>query len=351
MLAVGAAVVAATTGLAGADATEPLRVDDLTVVFQDGDHLVFGTAPDTDDPVEAKAGETGFGAVRHDGFSTYGDSRLSGAYEVRLVESEGIEQLRPHVAEAIAEASAAGGIPLTLRPGTIDRAGPARGQIDVMVSQMAPCGGMWLGCGGPNIDRGTITSGRIWINPRAFSRPPTELSNTVRHELGHTLGLGHYEYLHEDRVQTMHPSRFDAATYEAGDRDGLRFVAGKPPIDAEAQSPRSPTDPLGAIEAAVAGPFGITVRGWAVDPETASPVTVTVTVDGAPVVVVADKERISVDGRRRPAGYESVRPAGAGVHEVCATARNVGRGSDTPLGCIAVVVSASSVGQLGLQTF
>lgn len=348
MLAVGAA---AATGLAGAEATEPVVDDALTVVFQDGDHVVFGTAADEHAPADAKAGETGFGAVRHDGFSTYGDSRLSGAYEVRLVASDGVERLRPYVAEAVAAASAAGGISLALRPGTIDRAGPARGQIDVMVSEMSPCGGMWLGCGGPNIDQGTITSGQIWINPRAFDRPPSELSNTVRHELGHTLGLGHYEYLHEDRVQTMHPTRFDAATYESGDRDGLRFVAGKPPIDPAAEPPPAPTDPVGAIEAALAGPFGITVRGWAVDPETASPVTVVVTVDGVPTVVVADEERISVDGRRRPAGYETARPAGAGIHEVCATVRNVGRGSDTPLGCIAVVVSASSVGQLGLQTF
>jgi hypothetical protein len=74
---------------------------------------------------------------------------------------------------------------------------------------------------------------------------------------------------------------------------------------------------------------------------------VTVTVDGRAVDVVAD--RAGPGGQTR--GFQAARVTGAGIHEVCALARNVGGGADTPLGCVSVTVRPPSVGSLGLQTF
>lgn len=373
-----AGVATVTAGLAGAGAAEtPAGVTGpgaelasglWPVVFEDGDHLVFsrdgdssdGDSIDDDDPVDAKAGAAGGGVKHHDGFSTYNDATLLDHYEIRLVESAGIEELRPYVARAVGEASAAGGQSLELRAGTVAPTGPQRGQIDIVVSSHSPCGGMWLGCGGPNVEGGTIVSGQIWISPRAFRRPSNETANTVRHELGHTLGLAHYEYLHEDRVQTMHPTRFDAAAYESGDRAGLRFTAGNPHVEPPPQPQTEPrpqpqpvasAQPVGVVDAVKPGPFGIVVRGWAMDPDTAAPVTVTVTVDDVPADVVADRDRATIDGGRRSDAFEVVRFASPGYHEVCATAHDANGGPDAPLGCVSVTVSASSVSQLGVQTF
>ena len=351
LLLITAAIVLATAGLAGADDVGPdageigRPVGPAALVLVDGDHVVFEVGGD---PVDGKGAATGSGGgAYHDGFATYGDAKLLRHYEIRMVWSAGIEQLRPFVAQAAAGVTAASGQSLELRPGQVERMGPGRGQIDVVVSDSSPCTGMWLGCGGPTIDDGVIVSGQIWISPRAFERSTAELENTVRHEFGHTMGLAHYEYLHDDHVQTMHPTRFDAPRYEAGDIDGLRFTAGKPPVPDEAEPVRS-GDPVGLMESAVAGPFGVVVRGWAIDPDSADPVIVTITVDGRAHDVRADQA--ASDATRNGHGFALVRLARSGVHEVCAVARNVGTGADAHLGCQELTVSASSVRALGVQT-
>lgn len=332
----------------GADATGWIgtAIGPAPLVYVDGDHVVFEVGGD---PVDAKgtAVSGSSGGTYHDGFATYGDATLLEHYEVRLVSSAGIERVRPHVAQAVASASAASGQSLELRPGTVSDATSARGHIDIVVSDSSPCSGMWLGCGGPTIDDGKVVYGRVWINPRALEKSTAELDNIVRHEFGHTLGLAHYEYLHEDRVQTMHPTRYDAANYESGDIDGLRFVAGQPPVQDDAPPVRS-SDPVGLVESAVAGPFGLIVRGWAVDPDTTAPIRVTITINGRSFDVLADGE--AGDPTRNGHGFSMVRLARAGTYEVCATARNVGDGADEALGCQDLRVSGSSVGSLGLQT-
>lgn len=351
LLIIAVTALFATAGLAGADEGRPGSGDlgdpigAAALVHVDGDHVVFEVGAD---PVHAKGAAVGSGSGHyHDGFATYGDAKLLDHYEIRFVWSAGIEQLRPFVAQAAAAVTGASSQSLELRPGQIDRMGPGRGQIDIVVSDSSPCTGMWLGCGGPTIDEGRIVSGQIWINPRAFHRSAAELDNTVRHEFGHTMGLAHYEYLHDDHVQTMHPTRFDAARYESGDVDGLRFTAGLPPVPDEPEPVRS-GDPVGLVESAVAGPFGIVVRGWAVDPETTEPLVVTVTVDGKSFDLRADEA--ASDAARNGHGFSLVRLARSGTHEVCAVARNVGTGSDTPLGCQELTISASSVSALGVQT-
>jgi hypothetical protein len=356
----------AATGPASGSPEVGTWVPGAALVHVEGDHVVFARRPADGRRGDAKGAQAppsgGAGMQYHDGYATYGETELLDHYEVRLVESADVDRLRPYLAEAVQVASAAGGQSLSLRPGTIGRRGPGRGQIDVVVSSSSPCTGQWLGCGGPTFDGDTIESGQIWINPRVFERPADQIANTVRHELGHTLGLAHYEPVHEGRVQTMHPSRFDAPTYESGDVAGLRDLSGAPPATREPTPPSTttttttttvrPANPVGAVESIAAGPFGFMVRGWAVDPESPEPITVTVTVDGASVDVAASRDD---EGQQRPTeaagrGFELIRLARPGSYEVCVVARNVGTGTDTDLGCETVTVISAGIGRIGLQT-
>ena len=40
------------------------------------------------------------------------------------------------------------------------------------------------------MDEGVVVGGRIWVHPKLARPPGDEIDNTLRHELGHTLGLG-----------------------------------------------------------------------------------------------------------------------------------------------------------------
>lgn len=196
-----------------------------TLALVDGDAVVFRTSPNGHSAKGTSSTERG--VVHHDGYATFGEPVLLEHYEVRLVSSHRIEEVRPYVLDAAGAATAVGGQSLSVRRAVVAPGGPSRGQIDVVVSSSSPCSGWWLACGGPHIDDdGTIVNGRIWVNPRLLDRPAHEIANTVRHELGHTLGLAHYEHRHHDRIQTMHPKSFEAAVYEAGDTAGLRALAG-----------------------------------------------------------------------------------------------------------------------------
>ena len=363
-MAVAAAVTVAglvradASGLDGGVAPDGTSIDEvpgLELVFHDGDHVVYEAKGQT-------ATTPSSGITVHDGFTTYGDATALDGYQIRLVASDGIESYRPLVQQAATAATTAGGPSLTVAPGLYPWGSvPGRGQIDVVVSSTSPCGGSWLGCGGPSIEGGVVVAGRMWFNPRLGYHSLEEIQNTVRHELGHAVGLAHYRWTYQGRVQTMHPTDFEASDYEAGDTAGLRFLTGTtavPAASASAASPESPAppaplaptptsiDPVGGIDSAVANPFGIVVRGWAMDPDTTGPVPVLVTVDGDPTELSADRP----DDSHGIHGFAVVWLVSPGVHEVCATVRNVGAGHDVALGCRTVEVSSQSIGLIGLQT-
>ncbi|MDT4979253.1 MAG: hypothetical protein QOG07_1132 [Pseudonocardiales bacterium] len=82
----------------------------------------------------------------------------------------------------------------------------------------------------------------------------------------------------------------------------------------------------------------LTVRGWAIDPDTGSPIKITIKVDGAaPIVATAGSLRTDV-GQVYPHygslhGYVATVPASAGEHTVCVSAVNVSLGATVSLGC------------------
>ncbi|HTZ42715.1 MAG TPA: C40 family peptidase [Jatrophihabitans sp.] len=104
-------------------------------------------------------------------------------------------------------------------------------------------------------------------------------------------------------------------------------------------------DPLGFLDSAVdGGQSTVSVTGWAADPDAFSqPVTVLLTVDGAPAAyTVTAQPRPDVSaatGAGPNAGFSASVQVTAGSHQVCAAARNIGAGSSPWLGCRSVTVA------------
>ncbi|MGN8247463.1 hypothetical protein ACTHAM_001638, partial [Cellulomonas soli] len=87
---------------------------------------------------------------------------------------------------------------------------------------------------------------------------------------------------------------------------------------------------------------GITLTGWAFDPDSFSTsVPVVVTVDGSPTTVSANTSRPDIDqifGSGPNHGFSTHVPAGLGDHQVCVTAKKPAPGVDRSLGCRTVTV-------------
>lgn len=326
----------------------------------------------------AVAAAGGLSEIHHDGFSTFGDPGLKGSYSVSFVQSPGIETVRPYVMDALGQAQRAAGVQFNVQSGTSPDAGStARGTIDFVVSDSSPCSGSWLACGGPSVEGGAIVGGRVWINPRLLSRSAADIANTVRHEFGHALGLGHYSDRYQGEVQTMHPTSFAASDYEAGDVAGLRYmrelyapgstaglapVAVAPAAPAPEQAPAAPvapavttppttaapvattaapttaapttapTGPAAALEPLYDSEFGLRISGWALPQADGSATEVTITIDGYTVHVAADlfDHSSTHDGDR----FQLLYVGPHGHHEVCASAASAT--GDVDLGCFTI---------------
>jgi hypothetical protein len=99
-------------------------------------------------------------------------------------------------------------------------------------------------------------------------------------------------------------------------------------------------NPFGQLEIASASDGGIRVAGWAIDPDTSSPIQVHVYVDaGGTNLGLASNERPDVgsyfayEGYGSAHGFDAVVPTRSGRHRVCAYAINVAMGANTSLGC------------------
>jgi len=105
--------------------------------------------------------------------------------------------------------------------------------------------------------------------------------------------------------------------------------------------------PFGSVDGVQAGPSGLAVRGWAIDPDTSAPLTVRVSVDGtAAGELRADGSRPDV-GRAYPAagsahGFSGTVAITPGQHTVCLTAVNVQAGMDKQLAPCTTVTAAGS---------
>jgi len=105
--------------------------------------------------------------------------------------------------------------------------------------------------------------------------------------------------------------------------------------------------PFGQIDGINAVQGGIEARGWAIDPDTASPVAVHIYVGSAGAEYQANKSRPDVGaaytGFGNNHGYSESIAASPGTHNVCVYAINTGPGPHAPLGCGTVTVPAVPV--------
>jgi hypothetical protein len=110
-------------------------------------------------------------------------------------------------------------------------------------------------------------------------------------------------------------------------------------------------NPVGSLDNVVPGLAALTVRGWAIDPDTSAPILVTVQLGSRAITVRADSRRDDV-GRSHPGygsnhGYRLTLNVTPGRHTVCVRAHNAaGAGATVLLGCRTVLVSGTPIGRL-----
>ena len=128
------------------------------------------------------------------------------------------------------------------------------------------------------------------------------------------------------------------------------------PVARVATTPWGPrtAEPFGALDSVTSNPDGSArVTGWALDPDTNAPIDVHFYVDGvgaAALTAGADRPDVAaaVPGYGAAHGYDTVIGVGAGTHEVCAFAINVGPygGTNPVIGCRTVTIDGTPRGNL-----
>jgi hypothetical protein len=101
--------------------------------------------------------------------------------------------------------------------------------------------------------------------------------------------------------------------------------------------------PIGVVDAVTASSDSVTVRGWALDPDTAASIPVHVYVDGVGRAITADAPRSDI-ARSFPAygaahGFSTTVPVRSGSHEICVYAINQGAGATVLMRCQTVVTT------------
>ncbi len=171
-----------------------------------------------------------------------------------------------------------------------------------------------------------------------------------------------------DVVSAQLPARYTAF----GNRHGLALTvpvpAGTHDVCIAAQ-PLAPTgtaaqlgcatvtrtsNPVGALSTLALAQARVTVTGWVLDPDSAAPVTATMTVDGRPYASVPAARSSSAAAAAHPAwgaghGYVLAAYLPAGRHVVCVTGASIGPGAGSSLGCRAVSVSPDPFGWVSVR--
>lgn len=95
--------------------------------------------------------------------------------------------------------------------------------------------------------------------------------------------------------------------------------------------------PQGTLDEVASAEGGVTVRGWAIDPDTLSAIQVHAYINGRSYRLTADSSRPDLSrhllGHGTAHGYSGFIPAAAGSYEVCTYGINVASGANVQLGC------------------
>lgn len=180
--------------------------------------------------------------------------------------------------------------------------------------------------------------GRVAICPRIFRQERWQWGATIRHELGHLAGLGHFDAVHRGRTQVMRwQNRGGISTYQAGDLRGLRHLA------AGRRRVLAAYPPVGIFERSTmsSGDTVVDLVGWAVLPVSPGQlVRIRVTDNGRLVssartdVYRPEVNRTQHRGSHAAHGFSVGIPWSGGRHTYCVTAVSPLRSATTAnLGC------------------
>ncbi len=166
---------------------------------------------------------------------------LTTGYTVYLVESPGIETLRPYVELAAAEIQSITGRTVTVQEETVLPPVPVvdvrdKGEIFVEVNAVADNCSMnsdvWVGCTETSkdfcadcarTDVQYVLSALVTIHPYELTRTAHDQQHVVFHEMGHAFGLFHYNTVFEGEKQLMDSNEHIQVSFQSGDRNGLIY--------------------------------------------------------------------------------------------------------------------------------
>ena len=243
------AILLGSLAFTGANTAQPAGADEPTIewVRTGSDSVVEAGAFEAMQAAEAEAqGDAEatnggpFGAVNlGEGFNVF-SLRSYGDYTIHLVDSSpyNIEDYRSLVQNMANQVNAPYGLSLQVAAGTLPTpANPSQpnvpnGEIWVMMTASSPCGalmGSSLGCGGVrglSVIEGEarFSAGAVWLNP---TMPSTCQQPVVSHEIGHALGLNHFDdlYLGQKQIMASSTNCSSPLSLQAGDLNGIRWLA------------------------------------------------------------------------------------------------------------------------------
>lgn len=325
---------------AGAVGAPVPPTDFMTYDFDTGERIA-------DTPYDGATGNSGF-------VTEVADNAFR--FTVKIAAAARAEQYRPVLQAVANELRAAGVADLTIAPGQFSlspepSATVPRHEIHFFTLPSGPCGAGFAGCAiayqqgrasGKDFDN-LVTAAKNWIYPVVDGYSPQNKHHVVAHEIGHALGLKHYDAPFQGVNQVMHPSKYDSSTFQNGDRAGLAYLG-------------RDERPIGTLEPVTFPSSGkIRATGWAFDPDQWKAATVRITVDGG-IVKQFDTSvnRPDVNAAYRlpsfaPRGFDVTFDVSAASHVVCMTVLNYPRDTYTPAGSCQTVTSKGALTSTRIQ--